>query len=167
MDDHSQNGGAIRNRKRAVHMKFSRLSRGLISTAGLVLLAAVPTLLLWHHLDLGDVDSFQYMRSGLNLISGKGFLDMSGRPMIFFLDRPLYPLAIGLASFMPFEVTTSARLVSLLSASGAVLAFHWLLSARYPRTIALTAAALFALNPLRVWSGQWIYSDALSLFLVR
>ncbi len=139
--------------------------RSFAASALLILIATVPTLVLWNRIAWGDADSFHYMRSGVNLITGRGFLDIADKPMTA-LDRPLYPLAIGLMSRGVPDVELAARLVSLLGGMLAVGSLYWFLSSRYDFRVAFISTLLFALLPLRVWSGQWVFSDSLSLGLV-
>lgn len=131
----------------------------------LVLIAAVPTLLLWNKAAYTTGDSYMFMRAGLNVVRGRGFTGMDGGFM-YVQDRPLYPLAIGLLSYATSHVETVARIISLFGATFAVVAFYWLVKRRHSPAIAICSALMFALVPLRVWSGQWILNDGLALGLV-
>ncbi len=129
---------------------------------GLLVLASIlPTLALWNRATYLSGDSYQYLRGGLSFATGQGLKDMSGNPFTF--HPPLYPLLIGLLHRLApdLDLETAARLVSLAGASIAVPAFYWLVQSRYSPSIAFSAALLFALLPLRVWSGQWVLSEGL------
>ena len=132
----------------------------------LALAAALPALALWSRGSYLTGDSYQYLRAALTFAQGQGLRDMSGNP--FTVLSPLYPLLVGsvhrLLPMLDFE--TTARLVSLAGATAAVIALYWLLRARFSRRISFAAALLFALLPLRVWSGFWILSEGLYLGLL-
>ena len=132
----------------------------------LVVLTAIPAIALWRYSAYLTGDSYQYLRGALTFSSGQGFRDMSGQPFTFM--SPLYPLVVGLIHRLnpAGNIETTARLVSFVGASAAVVAFYRLVRVRYAFWIALVAALLFALLPLRVWSGSWILSEGLFLGLV-
>jgi 4-amino-4-deoxy-L-arabinose transferase-like glycosyltransferase len=135
-------------------------------TVLLALVSVVPSLALWNRGSYLTGDSYQYLRAALTFAHGQGLQDMSGNP--FTVLTPLYPLLIGiLYRLIPaMDIETVARLVSLAGASTAVVAFYWLLRARYSLRLSFTAALLFALLPLRVWSGFWALSEGLYVGLV-
>src|SRR5712692_9837504 len=131
----------------------------------LIAAAVIPTALLRNKAAYATGDSYMFMRAGMNLVRGRGFTGMDGAFM-YVQDRPLYPITIGLASFVTSHVETAARLISLLGAALAVVAFYWLVKQRHSQAVAIMSAAVFALLPLRVWSGQWILTDGLALGLI-
>ena len=151
-----------------VRQNPSRL-RSLLTSQKFILLmlafaAMLPTLMIWNRASYATGDSYMFMRAGLNVVRGRGFTGMDGGFM-YVQDRPLYPIAIGLASFVTSHIETAARLISLFGATLAVLAFYWLVRRRHSQTMAIFAAIVFAFLPLRVWSGQWILTDGLALGL--
>jgi 4-amino-4-deoxy-L-arabinose transferase-like glycosyltransferase len=120
---------------------------------------------LWNHATYLFGDSYQYLRGGLTFSKGLGLQDMSGSPFVFL--GPLYAISIGIIyRVLPgMSVETAARLCSLGGATVAVVAFYQLVRWRYSQTVAILSAMLFALLPLRVWSGQWILTNGLALGL--
>ena len=135
-------------------------------TALLVLIAGLPTLALWNRASYLTGDSYQYLRAATTFANGQGLRDMSGNP--FTVLTPLYPLLIGIIHRLvpAMDIETTARLVSFAGATTAVIALYWLLRARYSLRFSLAAALLFALLPLRVWSGLWALSEGLYLGFV-
>jgi 4-amino-4-deoxy-L-arabinose transferase-like glycosyltransferase len=135
-------------------------------TALLALVAGLPTLALWNRASYLTGDSYQYLRAAMTFANGQGLRDMSGDP--FTVLTPLYPLLVGIVyRLVPaIDIETTARLVSLAGATTAVVALYWLLRARYSLRFSLAAALLFALSPLRVWSGLWALSEGLYLGLL-
>jgi 4-amino-4-deoxy-L-arabinose transferase-like glycosyltransferase len=132
----------------------------------LALIAGLPTLALWNRASYLTGDSYQYLRAATTFANGQGLRDMSGNP--FTVLTPLYPLLIGILQRLTpaMDIETTARLVSFAGATTAVIALYWLLRARYSLRFSLAAALLFALLPLRVWSGLWALSEGLYLGLV-
>ncbi|HEY8188555.1 MAG TPA: hypothetical protein VIF64_20970 [Pyrinomonadaceae bacterium] len=132
----------------------------------LALVSAVPSLALWDRGSYLTGDSYQYLRAALTFANGQGLRDMSGNS--FTVLTPLYPLIIGIVHRLipTMDIENVARLVSLAGATTAVVAFYWLLRSRYSLRISFTAALLFALLPLRVWSGFWALSEGLYLGLI-
>lgn len=137
-----------------------------VLSAFLILISATPTLALWRHSAYLTGDSYQYLRAALTFANGQGFQDMSGNPFTFL--TPLYPLVIGIAHRLTpsANIETTARLVSLVGATTAVIALYWLLRARHSLWVSFSAALLFAILPLRVWSGLWALSEGLYLGLL-
>jgi len=135
-------------------------------TALLALIAGLPTLALWNRASYMTGDSYQYLRAATTFANGQGLRDMSGNP--FTVMTPLYPLLIGIIHRLvpAIDIETTARLVSFAGATTAVIALYWLLRSRYSLRFSLAAALLFALLPLRVWSGLWALSEGLYLGLV-
>lgn len=133
--------------------------------AMLAVAAAVPTLLIWKKASYVTGDSYMFMRAGMNFVRSLGYVGMDGAFM-YVQDRPLYPIAVGVASLFTVHVETAARLISLAGATLAVVAFYWLVKQRHSPKIAGASALVFALLPLRVWSGQWILTDGLALGLM-
>jgi 4-amino-4-deoxy-L-arabinose transferase-like glycosyltransferase len=133
---------------------------------GLLVLASIlPTLALWNRATYLSGDSYQYLRAALTFSRGQGLQDMSGEPFIFL--GPLYSLFVGVTyRVIPIiNIETLARLFSLLGATVAVVAFYWLVQRRHSQTVAILSALLFALVPLRIWSGQWVLTNGLALGL--
>jgi len=112
----------------------------------LVLAAALPALALWNHGSYLTGDSYQYLRAALTFAQGQGLRDMSGNP--FTVLSPLYPLLVGSVHYLlpKLDFETTARLVSVVGATTAVIALYWLLRARHSRRISFAAALLFALT---------------------
>jgi len=135
-------------------------------TALLALIAGLPTLALWNRASYLTGDSYQYLRAATTFANGQGLRDMSGNP--FTVLTPLYPLLVGIMHRLvpAMDIETTARLVSFAGATTAVIALYWLLRARYSVRFSFAAAWLFALLPLRVWSGLWALSEGLYLGLV-
>ncbi len=135
-------------------------------TALLALIAGLPTLALWNRASYLTGDSYQYLRAATTFANGQGLRDMSGNP--FTVLTPLYPLLIGILHRLTpaMDIETTARLVSLAGATTAVIALYWLLRSRYSLRFSLAVTLLFALLPLRVWSGLWALSEGLYLGLV-
>ena len=135
-------------------------------TVLLALISALPTLALWNRASYLTGDSYQYLRAALTFSQGQGLRDMSGSAFTFF--TPLYPLVIGIAHRLTpgVNIETTARLVSLVGATTAVIALYWLLRARYSLWVSFSASLLFALSPLRVWSSSWALSEGLYLGLL-
>ncbi|MGH9873562.1 MAG: hypothetical protein ACRD9S_14020 [Pyrinomonadaceae bacterium] len=135
-------------------------------TALLALIAGLPTLALWNRASYLTGDSYQYLRAAMSFANGQGLRDMSGDP--FTVLTPLYPLVIGIIHRLvpTMDIETAARLVSFTGATSAVVALYWLLRARYSLRVSFAAALLFALLPLRVWSGLWALSEGLYLGLL-
>jgi Gpi18-like mannosyltransferase len=135
-------------------------------TALLALIAGLPTLALWNRASYLTGDSYQYLRAATTFANGQGLRDMSGNP--FTVMTPLYPLLIGIIHRLApaIDIETTARLVSFAGATTAVIALYWLLRSRYSLRFSLAGALLFALLPLRVWSGLWALSEGLYLGLV-
>ena len=135
-------------------------------TALLVLIAGLPTLALWNRASYLTGDSYQYLRAATTFANGQGLRDMSGGPFTFL--TPLYPVLIGIAYRLApgVSIETTARLISLAGATTAVIAFYWLLRVRHSLWISFSASLLFALLPLRVWSGLWALSEGLFLGLL-
>ncbi len=125
----------------------------------------LPTLALWNRATYLSGDSYQYLRAALTLSRGQGLQDMSGEPFIFL--APLYSLFVGLTyRVLPtINMETLARLFSLLGATLAVVAFYWLVRKRHSQAGAVLSALVFALVPLRIWSGQWVLTNGLALGL--
>ena len=140
--------------------------RELARAALLALVAGLPTVALWNRASYLTGDSYQYLRAAMSFANGQGLRDMSGNP--FTVLTPLYPLVVGMIhSLVPsMDIETAARLVSFAGATTAVVAFYWLLRARYSLRVSFAAALLFALLPLRVWSGLWALSEGLYLGLL-
>lgn len=132
----------------------------------LVLVATIPTVALWRHSAYLTGDSYQYLRAALSFASGQGLKDMSGDAFTFY--PPVYPLLVGAVHKLApsLNLETTARLLSLAGASIAVLSLYHLVGARYPRSIAVSTSLLFALLPLRAWSGLWALSEGLYLGLL-
>src|SRR6476661_488975 len=129
-------------------------SEGTIG-ALLAVIAGLPTLFLWNRASYLTGDSYQYLRAAMSFSNNQGLRDMSGNP--FTVMTPLYPLVVGIVHrIVPLlEIETAARLVSFAGATTAVVALYWLLRSRYSLHTSFAAALLFALLPLRVWSGLW------------
>src|SRR5262249_39103500 len=142
-------------------IKSDWLASGLLT-----IVCAIPALLLWGHSSYLTGDSYQYLRAALSFADGNGLRDMSGNQ--FTVLTPLYPLVIGIVRrlFANADVEVIARLVSFVGATLAVLALYWLARIRYSLGISLTAALLFALLPLRVWSSFWALSEGLFVGLI-
>src|SRR5712671_6940154 len=132
----------------------------------LTLVSALPTLILWNRGSYLTGDSYQYLRAALTFAQGQGLRDMSGNP--FTVLTPFYPLVIGIVHrLLPgVDIETTARLVSFAGATTAVLSLFRLLRARYSLQLSFVAGLLFALLPLRVWSGFWALSEGLYLGLL-
>jgi len=122
-------------------------------------------LALWNRATCLSGDSYQYLRAALTLSRGQGLQDMSGEPFIFL--APLYSLFVGVTyRVIPtINIETLARFLSLLGATVAVVAFYWLVRRRHSPTVAILSALVFALVPLRIWSGQWVLTNGLALGL--
>src|SRR5258705_3720087 len=135
-------------------------------TALLALIAGLPTLALWNRASYLTGDSYQYLRAATTFAHGEALPDLSGNP--FTVMTPLYSLLIGIIHRLApaIDIETTARLVSFAGATTAVIALYWLLRSRYSLRFSLAAALLFALLPLRVWSGLWALSEGLYLGLV-
>ena len=135
-------------------------------TTLLALIAGLPSLILWNRATYLTGDSYQYLRAATSFASGSGLRDMSGDP--FTVLTPLYPLVIGIIHrLVPvLSIETAARFVSFAGATGAVVVLYWLLRSRYSLRVSFAAALLFALLPLRVWSGLWALSEGLYLGLI-
>lgn len=131
----------------------------------LVFAATLPTLALWNRAMYLSGDSYQYLRAALTLSRGQGLQDMSGEPFIFL--APLYSLFVGVTyRVIPnMNIETLARIVSLLGATVAAVAFYRLVRRRHSQTVAVLSALVFALAPLRIWSGQWVLTNGLALGL--
>ncbi len=154
--------GALATRVNWITFATSETTR-----VGLLVLASVlPSLALWNKATYLFGDSYQYLRAALTFAQGHGLYDMSGNPFTFF--TPFYPLVIGIAHRLTpnVNIETTARLVSLAGATTAVLALYWLLRSRYSQWISFSVSLLFALLPLRVWSGLWVLSEGLYLGLL-
>jgi 4-amino-4-deoxy-L-arabinose transferase-like glycosyltransferase len=131
----------------------------------LVIVSVLPSVALWNRATYLSGDSYQYLRAALTVSRGEGLRDMSGQPFVFL--GPLYALVVGLvhSSVRFISIETAARLVSLLGASVAVAAFYVLLRRRHDRMLAVLASLMFALLPLRIWSGQWVLTNGLAMGL--
>ena len=150
----------------ATRVSWSAFAKSETTRVSLLAVASLlPTLALWNKATYLFGDSYQYLRAGWAFSNGSGLQDMSGSPFVFL--GPLYALLIGIIHHaMPsMNVETAARLCSLVGATVSVIAFYWLVRWRYSETVAILSAALFALLPLRVWSGQWILTNGLALGL--
>jgi len=132
----------------------------------LAVIAGLPTLFLWNRASYLTGDSYQYLRAAMSFSNNQGLRDMSGNP--FTVMTPLYPLVVGIVHrIVPLlEIETAARLVSFAGATTAVVALYWLLRSRFSLRTSFAAALLFALLPLRVWSGLWALSEGLYLGLI-
>ncbi|TAK34794.1 MAG: hypothetical protein EPO21_08475 [Chloroflexota bacterium] len=128
-------------------------------TVGILLLlaAGASTLAIWSEAQYFFGDSVRYLR-----LAG----DIWNVDEWTIGNRPMYALLVFWIGSLVDNFELGGRLVSLIAASLAVVPAYVLFRGSLPSAWAVTAAALFALNPVRSWSGQWILTEGVNLLLV-
>ena len=84
-------------------------TQSIIFLVILALLVRIPFLLMHQ---IVESDGAEFLTIGKNLVSGKGYLGLNGKPDLVF--PPLYPLVSGLMWLVIGELELSGRLVSLI-----------------------------------------------------
>lgn len=131
-------------------------SAGLLLTA-VVVAASGVTLLVWPRAEYFFGDSVRYLNQAHQLWELSKWTPY---------NRPFYSALLALAGTAVGDLELGGRLISFCAASLSVLPAYLLFRQSTTLRYAAAATALFALNPLRAWSGQWILADSASLLLV-
>jgi hypothetical protein len=109
-------------------------------------------------------DSYEYIQSGLTLVSGQGYKSMSGDNQLWF--PPFYPLLIGTTNLLLHNPILSARLVALVASVASIVLFYFVVRFLLPGAPAVTATWLYALLPLRVYVSGMAMSENVFALLV-
>jgi len=100
---------------------------------------------------------------GKNLISGMGYLGIEGDVALVY--SPLYPLLIGLISFIVKNVEISGRLISVLFGSLLIIPVYFIGKKVYDKKVGLIAGLLVSLYPVLVYLSDIVYAESLYFFL--
>jgi hypothetical protein len=122
-----------------------------------ILIFQQPTLALKYE------DGFEYLRGAVSIANGRGYLAQNGSTQTVF--PPGYSLVIAMVMILLQEPMTSALLVSSVTSALSVTLTFMMANYWYGAKVAVIAAVLFILLPLRVWLGQSILSESLTLTL--
>lgn len=116
-----------------------------IILGGLMLVAFVIRLSLFFLEPLIPPDGLSYTESGINLVSGKGYVNSSGE----FRGRlqPLYPIFIGFANLLVHDHTFSGPLVSMIFGSLLIWPVFQFCKTAYDTKTAFTASAIVVVYP--------------------
>lgn len=143
-----------------------RVSKGKTSAAllGLTILAGLLSLATWHGVAPVSPDGCAYMRGATSILSGRGFLAMTGYPQTTL--PPGYSLAVALLMRLVPDPELAARLVSLVSSMLTVPLIYALARDFVGVQLGLLSAVLFALLPLRLELSTMVLSESLYLLLL-
>ncbi|HET8632286.1 MAG TPA: glycosyltransferase family 39 protein, partial [Thermomicrobiales bacterium] len=145
--------------ERPANPRSSRRDRSLWALGASLLLGL---LLRWQYWSLTRVigtDGAWYATLGVNLLHGRGYTDATGAVNVFF--PPLYPVGVGLASFVVRDPEAAGRLVSLLAGLTLVGVVFALARLAFDRRVAAGAAFLAALLPTLANNSVLVLSDRL------
>lgn len=130
----------------------------------IILIGLIIRLILLNSHDIIEIDGSNYMKIAENLVSGNGYLDLSGKTNIIF--PPLYPLISGMLGFLINNFELAGRLVSLLSGLGLILIMYLISKKLYDKERGLICAALVSLYPALTFISGITYTESLYLFLI-
>src|SRR5215470_10511010 len=137
----------------------------LIVIAG-ILVVAVALRWYWvaHHSAVLEDNGSEYARIAENLLRHGTYIGLSDGPELMM--PPLFPVLLGLGSFVTGSVDGGARLVPWLAGVILVVTMFAFTRLMYGPRVALGAAALTALHPLLIDLSATAYSEAVYLPLM-
>jgi len=137
----------------------------LIVIAG-ILVVAVALRWYWavHHSAVLEDNGSEYARIAENLVRHGTYVGLSDGPEMMM--PPLFPVLLGLGSFVTGSVDGGARLVPWLAGVILVVTMFACTRLMYGPRVALGAAALTALHPLLIDLSATAYSEAVYLPLM-
>ncbi|MBI2114385.1 MAG: glycosyltransferase family 39 protein [candidate division NC10 bacterium] len=141
--------------------RIDRATLGLI--AGLALAAGLG-LAFWPAGTALEEDASHYVSSGVNLLSGRGFVATDGRAETHY--PPFYPILIGLGFRLTGDGETSARVISFLASVLLLIPLYALVSNVFSKRTAVMTVLLLAMFPLRVFYSHEAMSEALYTFIL-
>ncbi|HLC55047.1 MAG TPA: glycosyltransferase family 39 protein [Candidatus Nanoarchaeia archaeon] len=111
-----------------------------------------------------EIDGAYYIAMGENFIHGNGLKDIEGNVNTVFM--PLYPILVGIISFLIKNGEMAARLISVIFGALLVLPVYGLAKRFYNEKIALLAALIIAVYPALAYISTIAYADSLYIFLI-
>ena len=130
----------------------------------LIVLALLIRIFIFQTQKVIETDGPYYAEIGKNLISGNGYIDIEGN--LNLLLTPLYPILIGLLSFIIKNLELSARLISIVFGSLLIIPVYLIAKKFYGKKIGYLGALFIALYPPLVYISTITYTDSLYLFLL-
>lgn len=146
-----------------------RVTQGCLATYKsllIILLFAVAIRLVWmfYYTSVIEEEGAYYAAIAENLLQGKGYASLSGRPNLVY--PPLFPLLIAAMSFVKVQSDIAGRLVSTIFGTLLVLPVFFIALHLYGRKVAFTAGGLIACHPFLVSMSATVYSEATYLTLL-
>lgn len=138
-----------------------RATLGLIAALGL---AAGLGLALWPPETALQDDDSHYVSSGVNWLSGRGFVSTDGSAETFY--PPFYPLVIGLGFWLTGDGETSAQAISFVASVLLLIPLYALASKIFSTRTAAVTVILMAIFPLHVSYSHEAMSEALYTLLI-
>ena len=115
---------------------------------------ALRLLLAWRVEHVISPDGLLYVTLGQNLLAG------NFREGLSTYFPPLYPLLVGLASFVFRDAEFAGRIVSVVAGSLLVVPVHGLIRKWYGGRIALVGACLVALHPVLIYYSTVVLTES-------
>src|SRR3989344_1944584 len=100
---------------------------------------------------------------GKNIVSGNGYVGIEGDVDLVY--SPLYPLLVGLLSFIVRNLELAGRLISVLFGGLLVIPIYLIAKKVYNKKVALIAGLLTALYPVLVYLSDIVYAESLYFFV--
>jgi 4-amino-4-deoxy-L-arabinose transferase-like glycosyltransferase len=109
-------------------------------------------------------DGAAYAVAAENLISGKGYTSIEGRPELHY--PPLYPVLIGFSYLFFRDSEVAAKFVSLIFGSVLVIPAYFFAREMYNEKVAWLCGLLIVFYPILIDFSTTVYAEALYLFLL-
>lgn len=132
--------------------------------AAALALTGVMAALTWDRSHAVSPDSCAYMLSGVSLIEGRGFIDLSGAPMVTF--PPGFPVFIGLLTQAVGDPVIAGRLISAAASALSVIPLMLIANCLFGRWTAAASGFIYAVMPLRLHVASKVWSESLYVLVV-
>ena len=110
-----------------------------------------------------EEDGVGLVTIGKNLVTGNGYIGIEGDVDLVY--SPLYPLLVGLLSFIVRNLELAGRLISVLFGGLLVIPIYLIAKKVYNKKVALIAGLLTALYPVLVYLSDIVYAESLYFFV--
>lgn len=141
----------------------SRAHRELVLVALAAAIGLSLSILYLRRTDGLTPDSFSYLRGGISLVTGRGYLSLDGTPETTF--PPGYPLLLGTAARATRDPVGAGRQVSVAASVASIPLIYLLGRLLFSRAAGLWATYLLALSPLRLQLSVMVLSESAFLAL--
>jgi len=136
----------------------------VITVIGLIILAFIIRIYFLKFQQFIGTDAAEYAILGKNLISGNGYVGLSGQVNIVF--PPLYPLLVGVSSVFVKNLELSGRLVSVLFGTLLIIPVYFFSKKIYSQKVAVISSLLVAFYWVLIDYSTVVLTESTYTFLL-